>query len=190
MDDNDNYDLEAEEQAAQREIGEAEAGIYHEILRADHIYEPKEFYVEEMFHVRSPYLRSGARLSYSLVRFADGNGNPTHFQEWWAPASLLSPDNLATASYYTDVDQALIEAGVPGGCATARESYGLFPTESWEAEVLKVAKDQRCMQVKKEFFDEREEPVLLFRNVIGRGHSVGLVRNLTMEKLKGGSWEW
>lgn len=149
-----------------------------------------DYELEDLFSRYHPYLKKSRRVAFAEILWRDYQRRPLYLLRWWAPASLLTTEELSRASYYdTDLDFLVIERGVKGGAAKSRESFSLREIENeYDRKKLDVVDDYLAIHVAREFYDEEGVCLCFERQIITDHWGFGHVRDL--RHYKGYSTEW
>lgn len=184
-------ELDREQRAALRE---ASGYIRHphepEIIFTGHVTLLRDFELEDLFSRYHPHLKEDRCIAHAVILWRDAKGNPLYLLKWWAPPALLTADELSQASYYdSDVDFRVIERGVAGGAARAREQFSMWEVENeGDRSLLGLSPHDLALHATREFYDQDGVCLCFERQTITEHWSFGHVRDLRGSK--GRSTEW
>lgn len=184
-------ELERAERAAMEETsGYIRHPYEREVIFQGHVTPLGDYMLEDLFSRYHPHLKEDLRIAQAVILWRDWKGRPLYLAKWWAPAALLTPEQLARAVYYdADLDFNVRERGVKGAAAKSREQFSMWEIEDvHDRRLLEVPDDYLAIHATREFYDEEGVCLCLERQIITDHWGFGHVRDL--RHYKGYSTEW
>lgn len=196
-------DRERDEKHDQRASGAAEGPEKAPEAKARYPFRVEEIYkghtvpiydymVDDLFSRYHPYMKKDRRLSHAIVLWFDMSERPLYLIKWWAPAELLTPDELARATYYeSDLDHRVIDRGVEGGAIRSWETFRLWEVEEEEdSRLLELGPKDLAIYAGREFYDQEGVCLCYERQWITAHHPFGHARDFRAAKGLGITTEW
>ncbi len=157
-----------------------------------HVVPLGDYMIEDLFSRYHPNMKKDRRISHAIVLWSDLNGRPLYLIKWWAPAELLTPDELSMATYYEEhLDHRVIETGVKGGAIRSWEQFSLWEVEDErDRELLGLGPDDLVITATREFYDQDGVCLCYQRELITDHYAFGHARDFRYAKQRGVSTEW
>lgn len=184
-------ELDREQRAALKETSGYIRHPYEpEIMFTGHVTPLGDHELEDLFSRYHPHLKEDRRIAHAMILWRDAKGKALYLLKWWAPAALLSAEELSQASYYdSDLDFRVIGRGVAGGAARAREQFSIWEVDNeGDRSLLGLSPHDLAIHATREFYDQDGVCVCFERQTITDHWSFGHVRDLRGSK--GRSTEW
>lgn len=160
-----------------------------EVVVTEYVDEPRSWQVLGAFY-ESPHFTSSPILSHAVTRLRDvPRDRVTHVYEWWLPASLANPKELTAIFYAHELEPLVRARGLKEGLATVKEIFALRVADDKDAQFLDISKDDKFLEVMREYFDSKGNLVLILRQLLGEDQMTGTERSLRGVEMEG-RLEW